>query len=131
MIIQGTGVITLGPVVISDSMILVGDVESSQVTYEQKRTVEGYSSTVVYPKPGGRAFTLGSDLSQNIMGIWCLSTLQEVQALALLRIKQTLLYRGASYTVWIVDTSNVTPLYKNEPESATKAYTGTIKLIEA
>jgi hypothetical protein len=131
MITLGTGIITLGSVVIGDSMILVGATESKQVVHQQKRTIEGYSSTSVYPIHGGRSLTLGSDLNETTMGIWCFSTITEVKELELLQTTQQLNYKGDIYTVLIVDTSDFKPLFKTEQESDTKKYTGTIKLIEA
>lgn len=124
--------ITLGGVVISGNMYLSGVVESRGVVHQQKRTVEGYSSTAVYPLHGGRTFTLGSDLSGGTtMGIWCKSVIDGLKLLELSGTLQILDYRGTLYSVYIVDTSNFKPLYKWQEESATKSYTGQITLIEA
>ena len=122
----------IGALLISDDMLLSGVVESSQVAYQQKRTVEGYSSVKVYPRVGGRPLTFGSDTSGGtVMGIWCQSLIEDIKLLELTGVPQTLDYRGNTHSVYIVDTSDFTPLFKWEEESPTKKYTGTIKLIEA
>jgi hypothetical protein len=123
--------ITLGGITISDNMYLSGDVESGGVVHQQKRTIEGVSSILISQKIGGRAFTLGSDMAGgSVMGIWCKSLIDSIKALELAGLPQQLNYRGTIYSVYIVDTSGFTPLFKWQEESATKAYTGQLTLIE-
>lgn len=119
-------------ITLSDDMLLKGVVEASQVAYEQERTVEGVSRVTISPKVGGRPLTLGSDTSGgSTMGIWCLETVEAIKALELSGTPKTLNYHGTIYSVYIVDTSDFTQLFKWEPLSPTKKYIGTIKLIEA
>jgi hypothetical protein len=125
-------VITLDTLTISDNMVLTGIIEASQVVYEQERTVEGVSKVTISPKVGGRPLTLGSDTSGgSTMGVWCQATIEGVKDLELTRTPKVLDYNGAIFYVYIVDTSDFTPLFKWEPESPTKKYIGTIKMIEA
>lgn len=122
----------IGPLTLSDNMSFVGDVESSQVIYEPQRTIEGLSKVTITEKIGGRIFTIGSDLSDgSTMGIWCQSDIEDVKALELSRAPQTIIANGKTYSAYIVETTNFTPMFKQEPSGPTKKYTGTIKLIEA
>lgn len=94
--------------------------------------MEGVSKVTITLKVGGRPLTLGSDSSGgSTMGIWCKETIDEIKLLELTLTPQTLDYQGTAYLVYIVDTTDFTPLFKWEPEGPTKKYTGTIKLIEA
>ena len=124
--------ITLGGITISDNMVLSGVIEASLTIYQQKRTVEGVSRTRITEKIGGRELTLGSDTSGGSnMGMWCSSIIENIKELEKTLTPKVLNYRGVEYLVYIVDTTDFTPLFKWEEEGPTKKYTGTIKLIEA
>lgn len=125
--------ITVGGVVVSDNMYLSGVTEAKQIAYEQNRTVEGVSKLRTVLTLGGRTLTLGTSReggSGSIQGIWCQSVIDELKALEQLNSTLVLDHHGTTYNVKIVDTSGFTQMFKYEPVSPGKAYTGKLTMIE-
>lgn len=120
--------ITLGGIALNNNLVL-NRVEVDPVVYEQKVTIEGYSSVLVQENIGGEVLTLGTDSSSNsYMGLWCLGAINQIKALQR-TVPHVLDYRGEIYNVYIVEVKNFTALIKTQEETDDKKYTGSIKLI--
>ena len=123
--------ITLGGIVISDNMYLGGVTQARQVVPQQLRTSEGISLLTVHATPGGRTLTLGTtNLNGATQGIWCQSNIDEIKDLEATNVPVVLNHNGDIYNVRIVDTSDFTQFFQNEPVSPNKKYTGKITMIE-
>lgn len=123
--------ITLGSITISDNMYLGGVTQAKQVIPQQLRTSEGLSLLTVHVTPGGRTLTLGTtNLNGATQGIWCQSTIDEIKDLEATAATVVLDHNGDIYNVKIVDTSDFSQFFQNEPVSPDKKYTGKITMIE-
>lgn len=121
--------ITLGGITISDNMYLDGIENASLASLQSERTVDGLSLTAAKATPGGRLLTLGSVVDSSIMGIWCQSVIDEIKAIEAVPQVIELNYHGDTYNV-IIESVDFTQLFKFEPVTENKKYTGQVTLKE-
>lgn len=121
--------ITLGGVTISDNMYLDGINNAALISAQQYRSIDGLSLVLSKKQSGGRTITLGSVVDSSVMGIWCQSVVDAVKLLEGDNSVLVLDYHGDTYNVLITG-MEFTQLFKFEPVTSNKKYTGTITMIE-
>lgn len=121
--------ITLGGVTISNNMYLDGRETRPSVAVEQVVTIDGTSIIRTRALNLGGHFTLGSQSSGAVQGIWCLSNIKDIKALEQLAVAVVLDYHGTLYNV-VIESTNFSPFFQWEPEGPGKKFTGTVSLIE-
>lgn len=123
--------ITLGALTINDDMYLDGVVQAKNISYEQKRSIEGVSAVSTKVIVGGKLLTLGTTNERGAtQGIWFQKEIDALKALELQNLVLTLDYHGAVYTVKIVDTTDFKQLQQFEPVHPCKMYLGKFSMIE-
>lgn len=123
--------IFLGGIEINKNMFLDGNVNSKNISYQQKRAIDGNSNLTSKTLDGGRIFTLGStSLNNAYQGIWLQKDIEELKALEKENNRLVFEYYGASYNVKIVDTTGFQQLFQWEESGPCKKYIGSIILIE-
>jgi len=117
--------ITLGPLTLSDDLVLSGIETADDVVVSQRRTLGGVSRLQVDPLSGGRTLTLSSDRHLT------LAQVQAIKALASLGQPVTLAHHRGTYAVIITATA-VEPddASTHSNPTATEWYSGDITLIE-
>jgi len=112
-------------------MYLSGVTQARQISYQQNRTVEGASVLSTVPTPGGRVLALETtQLNGAIQGIWCQAVIDDIKLLEAVNNVVDLVDNGVTYSVKIVDTTQLSQLLQFEPVSPTKKYIGRIEMIE-
>lgn len=123
--------IILGGVLINENMYLEGIEKATPYHIDTQRTVDGVSVSRAFPTTGGRKLTLGtSSEGGSVQGIWCQRVIDQVKQVQQQGNAVLLDYHGTQYTVFIVSTDSLTQMFKYEPVTPDKKYTGTLNLTE-
>lgn len=124
--------IDINGVLISDNMYLEGIETSTYAVYDQKRSLSGEADITVFPVSGGRQFYLGTQNKNGaIQGMWCKSTIDQLNELRKLGTPLSLNYHGSIYSIYITSTEELTPLHQFEAEGPNKKFIGRIAVIES
>lgn len=112
--------------------LYLGGIETApNISFQQKRSIDGISELITKPLIGGRVLTLGTtNIEGKNQGIWCKEIIDEIKALELQNSVVSLNYYGTTYSVRIVDTTDFQQLYQWELPTPSKKFLGKIILIE-
>lgn len=123
--------VSLGGVVLNESLTLRGLFESPQVAITVERTLSGDPAPMVFPIVG-RTLTLTTTWREGkYSGYYTRAQLQSLAAIRDSGQAVALVYRGATYNVLILaDGINVSQLTGTPTVQATDWYAGDINMIE-
>ncbi len=124
--------VELGGVVLDDNLQLYGLETSTDIDVSQVITLGGLSVLQTMPREGGRALTLVAALDGNkTKGSYTIAQVRAVKALAELGTAVTLVHHLGTFSVLIVSTAEITPVFGYADNQDEEWYVGPIQLIEA
>lgn len=114
--------VTLGGIALSDHLIL--DIGSTGVGFSERRLIGGASVVQLDGSSGGRTLRLGNERH------WTMAQVDQVRALESAALPITLVHHRGTFTVVIIDTSELELSQRRSDPASTAWFSGTITLKE-